>query len=99
MTGQDPFTDSQDNGAGEVQTPRILDDEIVALHLASLAEIAEAILTDVDQCSADLDDNHLAIGSSVAWLIGERGRELSEASAMLRSRLTFCAGQGMYPFR
>ena len=84
-------------GAGD-EVPRLIDEEIVAQRLAEVSELVKSITDDLDQLAADLDDNRLAIASSVAWLVGDSARELQEATTMLRSRLTFLAGQHMFPW-
>ena len=99
MTDDRVMPTEQTNYAGDEERPRILADEIVAQHLARLAELAEQILTDVDQLSADLDDNRLAIGASVAWLVGDTGTQLQTVSTLLRARLTWLAGQGLFPLQ
>ena len=85
-----------DQGAGD-EVPRLIDDEIVAKRLAELSELVKDMTDDLDQMAADLDDQRLAIASSVAWLLGDNARQIGEQSTMLRSRLTFLAGQHMYP--
>lgn len=85
------------SGDEEVTEPRLIDDEIVAEHLARMVEIVEGALTDVDQLSSDLDDNRLAIGASVAWLVGDNARMLGEVAELMRARLTWLAGQNIFP--
>ena len=84
-------------GAGD-EVPRLIEDEIVAQRLAEVSELVKSITDDLDQLAADLDDNWLAIASSVAWLVSDSAREVQEATTMLRSRLTFLAGQNIFPF-
>lgn len=97
MTDQSVQPEISDTSAGDEDQPRILDDEIVREHLDRLAELAEQLLTDVDQLSSDLDDNRLAIGASVAWLVGDNSKQLEDVSTLLRARLTWLAGQGLFP--
>lgn len=98
MTGQDHSTQTTTPSADDVEVPRLIDDEIVAQHLARMVEMVEAAVTDVDQLCSDLDDNRLAIAASVAWLVGDNARELQITSTLMQSRLTFLAGQNLYPF-
>lgn len=76
---------------------RLLDDPIVLEHLGQMADLVKDAVDDLDQMAADLDDNRLAIANSVAWLVSNTARDLQEATTLLRSRLTFLAGQGMFP--
>lgn len=98
MTADDPRITMTTNSAGEIAPARLCDDPIVAQHMARLVELAEGVLTDVDQLALDLEANHLAIGSSVAWLVGDNGTEMQTAATLLRARLTWLAGQNLFPF-
>ena len=99
MSDTDPLAESQDKDAMRIHGGRLIDDEVVARHLATIVELAEGLLTDVDQMSADLDDNRLAIASSVAWLVGDNAREMQSTATLMQARLTWLAGQNIYPLQ